>query len=225
MKTDAQIQRDVLDELSWEPQIKASEIGVASKNHIVTLSGTVNNYLIKQQAEKAAFCIAGVHGVANDIQVKLVNSDQKNDADLAEASVHALRWNTIVPDDKIKVSVDHGWVTLSGDLEWQYQKQAAYKAVENLTGVLGVINKLSVKPIISTIDVKNRIANAFQRNASLESKNINVEVKGEKVILSGMLPSFHDREEAVRAAWAAPGIFDVDNRIIIAEPVMADMEE
>jgi osmotically-inducible protein OsmY len=178
---------------------------------------------MKQQAEKAALRMSGVQGVANDIDVHLPDLSKKTDAELAEAAVHALRWNTIVPDDKIKVTVDHGWVTLSGELEWQYQKESAYKAVENLLGINGVLNEIKLKPTATAFDVKNRIASAFQRNASLESKNISVEVEGNKVILLGELPSFHDREEAERSAWAIPGVYRVENKIIVAEPIFADM--
>jgi osmotically-inducible protein OsmY len=217
MKTDMQVQHDVLDELNWEPRLKASEIGVSVTNGIVKLSGYVENYNQKLSAEKAALKITGVRGLVNDIDVKLSTDGQRNDLDIADAALNAMKWNTSIPEEQIKLKVENGWITLSGDLEWDYQRQAAYKAVSRLLGVKGVINNISLKPKATASDIKNQIVKAFERNAALEAKGIKAEVAGTKVILSGTVHSWEERREAEFAAWSAQGVTGVENRIEVHE--------
>lgn len=222
MKTDSDIQKDVMQELNWEPQLNATEIGIAVKNGIVTLSGTVNTYAKKRAAESAAKRVVGVRGVAEDIEVKLVSFGKKNDTELAEAITNALRLNVSVPDDKIKVTVDDGWVTLDGDVEWHYQREATKHAVQDLTGVRGVTNRITVKPLIAAKDVKKKISEAFHRSATVDSEKVNVLVEGTKVILTGTVRSFEEEREAVSAAWSAPGVSLVENKILVDSDVYAE---
>jgi len=215
-RTDTQIQADVLAELKWEPRVQPNEIGVAVKNGVVTLTGFVDSYTKRWAAETAAQKVRGVKAVANDIEVRLSSDNKKTDTDLAAAIVRALEWDAFVPVDKLDVSVSNGWVTLKGEVEWQFQKQDAERVVRRLTGVAGVTNMITVTPRVAASELKQRIEKALVRSVETDAKQITVEVDGDAVILKGTVKSWSEREEAERAAWAAPGVTSVDNRITIA---------
>lgn len=213
MKSDFQIQQDVQDHLKWNPFLKSSSIGVSVKNGIVTLSGQVENYAQKMEAENAAKKVSGVRGLAEDIQIGVSPAYKKTDADIADAVLSALKWNSAVPDDRIRLKVEEGYVTLEGEVEWDYQRTAARNAVANLTGVRNVWNNITVKPKVAPADVKNKISAAFHRTATIDADRISVEVEGTKAILKGKVRTYAERDDAVDAAWSAPGITTVENRL------------
>lgn len=214
MKTDLEIQKDVLAELRWEPSVDDTQIGVAVHNGVVTLSGYVNFYSQKLAAEKAAKRVKGVKAVAEDIQVKL--SDGKpSDSDIAESVVRALEWNTTIPDERLKVKVDDGWVTLEGEVDWLYQKEGASSAITFLNGVRGISNGITVKPRVNASVIKEDIREALERNADLEASNINIDAVGGKVILKGTAHSWNERNVVEKAAKSAPGVTEIDDRITI----------
>jgi len=215
MRTDAQLKKDVMNTLKWEPNINDDAIGVAVKDGIVTLSGFVNNYSEKIAAERAAQGVFGVKAIVQEIKVKLQDSDQRSDEDIAKAALNALDWNTSVPSDFIKVKVQDGWISLSGEVEWHFQKNAAEEAVCCLMGVKGVSNMITVKPLLKAEDIKAKIESAFQRNAVLDARRIRVETHGDKVILEGAVRSYAEKTEAGRVACAAPGICEVENKIVV----------
>jgi osmotically-inducible protein OsmY len=198
-------------ELRWDPSVPATEIGVVVKDGVVTLTGTVDTYMKKWRAEEVAHRVTGVIAVANEIQVRSIG--ERTDSDIAAAAVHALTWNSTIPQGKVHVTVDKGWITLKGDVEWQYQRQEAERAVRRLLGVKGVSNLITVKPAASPSDLKRKIQDALVRNAQIDADGITVEVEGSKTILKGKVRSWAEREEAERVAWLAPGITSVDNRI------------
>ena len=218
MKTDSQIQKDVMAQLKWEPFLNASEIGVAVKNGIVTLSGQVDSYLKKIAAEDAAKKIAGVKAIAEDIQIGVSPSYRKTDTEIAEAVVNALKWHTAVQEDKIKIKVENGVVRLDGEVEWEYQRSNAKSAVANLAGVNGVINLIVVKPKIVSSAIEKRINEAFHRAATIDSSKITAEVVGSKVTLQGKVRSYSEKEDAESAAWNAPGVMTVKNDLVIEVP-------
>jgi len=217
--TDKDIQQAVLSELEWEPQVKSTEIGVAVKDGIVTLSGFVDNYAKKYNAERAAKRIAGVKAVVNDLQVKLPFTSERTDEDIAKSAVQALQWRITLPDEKIKVIVRDGWITLEGNVEWNFQKEAAESAVRYLTGVKGVTNLITVRPKVSPTEVRGKIEESLKRYAELDAQRISVEVQGTKVILRGTVHSWAEKDEAERAAWRAPGVAEVENLITVS-PVL-----
>ena len=215
MRTDSKIKEDVLEELAWQPNIDETQIGVVVDNGIVTLSGTVDSYSKKITAEKAAKSVFGVRAVAEDIKVQYGKSYQKTDSEIARASADALKWNTSVPEDKINIKVEDGWVYLSGAVMWDYQKQAAKKTLEKLAGVKFVSNTISIEQPVKPIDIKNRITKAFKRSADIDAKNVKVVVDGHTVKLRGKVHSLAEKEDARKAAYFAPGVYKVENELEI----------
>jgi osmotically-inducible protein OsmY len=216
MKTNAQLQRDVMDELQFEPSVDASKIGVTAKDGIVTLTGKVNSYAEKYAAAEASERVIGVKAVTDETKVDLPSFHQRDDQDIAQAALNALKWHVWVPQDAIKVKVAQGWVTLEGAVDYKYQQTAAEDAVQDLTGVTGVSNLITLKSCVAPSDLKVKIENALSRAAELDGERINVEVTGNKVVLRGKVSSWAERDEAERAAWSAPGVWDVDDKIEIA---------
>ena len=215
-RRDEEIQRDVLAELKWDARLQPNEIGVIVKDGIVTLTGWVDSYAKKWAAEEAAHRVRGVKAVANDIEVRLPVSDERTDADIAAAAVRALEWDALVPVEKLDVTVSKGWVTLRGEVEWQFQKEDAERVVRRLSGVKGVTNLIVVKPRVTPSELKQKIEQALIRTAQTDAQRITVEVEGSKVILKGNVRCWAEREEAERAAWSAPGVTSVENRIAVA---------
>ena len=216
MKSDSEIERDVKEELKWDPDLYADDIAISVKNGVVTLAGFTPSYTDRLEAEKAAKRVAGVHAVANDIEVRLPAIDQRPDPDIARDAVAALKAELPISHDRIKVIVKDGWITLEGAVEWQYQKTTADSAVRKVKGVKGVTNVITVKPKVQPSDLKRKIQEAFKRSAEVDADRITVEANGSDVILKGTVRSWIEREEAERVAWSAPGVSKVEDRIVVS---------
>lgn len=216
MRSDSEIERDVHEELKWDPDLDADDIAISVKDSVVTLAGFTRSYSDRLEAEQAAKRVAGVHAVANDIEVRLPSIDQRPDPDIARDAIASLKAQLPISHEKIKAIVKSGWLTLEGTVEWQYQKTTAENAVRKVKGVKGVTNVISVKPRVEPTDIQRRIQEAFKRNAEVDANRITVETHGSEVILKGTVRSWIEREEAERVAWSAPGITRVDDRIVVS---------
>lgn len=213
--TDLALRQNILDELEFEPSIDAAHIGVAVEDGIVTLTGHVSSYWEKTTAENVVKRVKGVKGLAEEIEVRLVGLKGTADDEIAKRAVDAITWNVSIPRDKVQVKVQDGWITLTGKLEWQYQKNAAAEAVRGLAGVVGVANQIEINPRASVSDIKKRIENALKRNAETEAQTIRVKVLDGKVTLEGKVRAWSERQAAERAAWSSPGVRAVEDRISI----------
>lgn len=216
MKSDSALRQDILDELDFEPAIDPNDIGVTVEDGIVALSGHVPSYGQKMAVERAVSRIKGVRGLAEEIEVRIPGSVGVSDDEIAKHAVDTLKWSTLVPPDRVQVKVQNGWVTLSGTLDWHYQKSGAAEVLRHLRGVTGISNRIDLRSRVSSVDVKTRIESALDRNARLEASGIRVGVSGSKVILEGNVKSWSERRLAERAAWATPGVTVVDDRLTVS---------
>jgi len=217
MKTNEVLQKDVQDAIKWEPLLKAAEIGVTAKDGVVTLTGTVDTYAKKTQAENAAKNVGGVKAVVEEIEVKSCNCncEKRSDTEIATEVLNALKWNWEIPNDRIQVKVENGWVTLTGEMDWNFQKEAAKRVTTNLSDVKWVANNITIKSETTSRVEKEDVINALNRNWTLEDKNILVSVSNNKVTLNGTVHSWYQKDEATRIAWNAPGIVGVDNQLTV----------
>lgn len=215
MYNDMTLQKNVIEELAWDPTLTAAEIGVAAKDGVITLSGTVHTYNQKYAAEKAVHRVAGVKALADDLDVRLLPEHKRNDTELAHAVLAAFTWNVAVPEDKVQVDVADGWVTLRGQVAWDFQRRAAEGSVRSLAGVRGVSNLISIAPRVSSTDVKGKIESALKRHAEVDAQHIQVSATDGKVTLRGQVRSWTERNDAERAAWAAPGVRQVEDLLTI----------
>ena len=213
--TDRELKRHVANALDWEPGLEAKDVGVSVEAGVITLLGNVPSYAEKMTAERTALRVYGVKAVANELAVHLPHDFVRTDTDIAQAAVSALNWNTVVPKDHVGVAVSNGWITLTGTLNWYYQKNAAVRTIRDLMGVKGVTDNIVVRPQVNTVDVRDKIEAAFKRSAEVDARRISVVAEDGKVILCGNVRSWAERQEAERAAWAAPGITQVDDRISV----------
>lgn len=215
MKSDAQLRSDIVAELTWDPAITATDVGVIVKDGVVTLTGHPSSHAEKYAIERAAQRVKGVKALAIEMPVKLASDYTRTDADIAMAAERAIEWNVLVPDDKIHPMVENGWVTLNGEVEWDYQRRAAEAAVRDLLGVTGVTNRVVVKPKFTAADVEKTIREALERQADREAERIKIEVNGAHVTLSGKVHSWAERKAAQGAAWSAPGVANVINNLLV----------
>ncbi|MEY4413645.1 MAG: hypothetical protein RIQ53_938 [Pseudomonadota bacterium] len=215
MKTDIQLQRDVTHELQWEPSVEAAHVGVAAQAGVVTLTGHVATFAEKHAIERAVQRVEGVKAIAVDLDVRLAPGHQRDDLDIAQAAESAFMWNVMIPDNRIQVKVEKGWVSLAGELDWEYQRRAAEKTVRALTGVTGVSNGLTLKPSVTPSNISQRIREALTRHAEREARHIDVTVSGATVTLHGRVGTLADWSAAQGAAWAAPGVNQVVNDLAV----------
>jgi osmotically-inducible protein OsmY len=213
--SDKTLRQAVMDELEWEPSIDAQHIGVAVDEGVVTLTGHVGSYTERLAAEKAVKRVKGVRAIAEEIEIRFPNDKKTSDDQIAKRALDVIAWDSTIPKDKIQVKVQNGFVTLTGEVDWFYQRDDAEAAVRKLTGVKGLSNEIKVKPQVRVTDIKQRIENALKRNAEVESDAIKVTVQEGRVILDGKVKAWYERELAERTAWSAPGVISVEDRISI----------
>jgi osmotically-inducible protein OsmY len=213
--TDRDLQQNIQNALDWEPSVEATDIGVSVDNGVATLRGDVQSFAEKEAAERVTLRVYGVRAVANDLNVRIPTSAERSDSDIAQAALNALRWHTSVPEKNLTVVVRNGWITLSGAVDWQFQKDAAARAVRDLTGVRGVTDSVVIRPSLKAGDVRDKIEAAFRRSAEIDARRVNVTVQDSKIVLSGNVRSFAERQAAEKAAWAAPGVVQVDDRLTV----------
>jgi len=216
MKTDGQLQQDVIAELKWEPSVNAAHIGVEVTRGVVTLTGQVNSYSEKGSAEMAAQRVAGVSALAVELTVQLPGTHVRSDADIAHSAQNVIQWTNYLPKESVRVMVEKGWITLSGEVDWDYQRQSALAAVRGLTGVIGVVDQLVIKPRISLSAVKSDIEAVLRRRATMDAQNISVAVDGGDITLTGTVRNWSDRETARHSAWGTPGVHNVIDKMTVA---------
>ena len=215
MKKNEDLQKDVQAAIKWEPLLNAAEIGVTVKDGVVTLTGDVDSYAKKSEAEEAAKSVKGIKAVVENIEIRFASSWKKNDSEIANEVLSAFKWNWEIPNDKVKVTVEDGRVKLEGELTWNYQREAAVKSVKNIVGVKGVSNNITIKSEIHDAIEKRGIERAFVRNWSMCDQNIDVQVTGNSVTLRGIVDSLYQKEEAGHIARSAPGVWSVDNELVV----------
>jgi osmotically-inducible protein OsmY len=221
MKSAEMLQRDVVEELAYDPKVDSSDIAVTVEDSVVTLAGHMSSYAEKLAAEEAAYRVAGVKGVVDKIEVRLRKPEHDDDAILAGNAVAVLRWRANVPADRIKVVVQNGWLKLEGEVKWHFQKRAAEDAVRHLYGLKGVMNHIKVTPAVSTGVIKDQIVAAFRRSAEIDANQVKVEAEGGHVTLRGTVRSWLERRAAESTAWSAPGVMNVTNELVVETPVTA----
>lgn len=215
MKTDAQLKSAIQDEIRWEPTISSKDIEVATKDGIVTLTGSVPNYAEKWAAEKAVQRVEGVKAIAEELEVNPSGIHKRSDSDIAQSVVSSLSWHVWVPSE-VQATVQNGWVTLTGNVSWEFQRSSAADSVRFQPGVRGVSNNITLKSVVKPTEVKESIEKALKRDAGIDAQNIGVTASGSKVTLSGKIRSWHEREEAASAAWGTPGVTEVENNLAIS---------
>lgn len=213
---DLSLRENVLSELEFEPSVNAAHIGVVVENGVVTLTGHVGSYAEKLAAERVVQRVKGVRAIAQEIEVRFPSDQKTSDDEIAQRAVNVINWDTEIPDEKVKIKVQDGWITLTGEVDWYFQRGSAEAAVRKLSGVAGVVNSITVKPRVEPRDVKHRIESALKRSAELEAEQIRVIVSGGRVTLEGKVKAWHERGVAQRAAWAAPGVTAVEDHLTVA---------
>ena len=216
MKTDTALQQDILAELEWEPSVNAANVGVAVKDGVVTLTGHVDTYAEKHDAERAARRVSGVKAIAVEMDVRLAGSDQRTDSDIARTAINVLEWNTSVPRDSVQVRVENGWLTLSGEVQWEYQRQSVADGVRSLMGVTGVSDRIVLEPDVSSDAIRADIEAALKRRAQKDSRRISVSVDGHEVTLGGSVASWAEKDLANHSAWGTAGVRNVVDHMTVA---------
>jgi osmotically-inducible protein OsmY len=215
--SDTSLRQDIIDELDFEPSVNAAHIGVAVDDGVVTLSGHVCSYAEKMAAERAARRVKGVHAIAQEIEVRYPSDKKTADDEIAGRALAVLRWNTVIPPDSVQIRVQDGWVTLTGEVDWQFQRIAAESQIRRLSGVAGLMNSITIKPHAQTADIKTKIEEALKRSAEVEARNIRVSRIGDtRIALEGTVHDWQEREAVTNAAWSAPGVLSVEDRLTIA---------
>jgi osmotically-inducible protein OsmY len=216
MKTDSQLQRDVIAELDWEPSVDHADIGVAVVDGVVTLNGYVTSYAEKLAAERAARRVGGVKAIAEELKVRYASDAKTADHEIAKRILDMFAWNSLIPQDKLQVKVEHGWVTLSGAVKWHYQSKEAARVASQINGVTGVSNIIRITNQVNIGDVRKKIEDAFKRQAELDARSVTISLDGNKVMLDGHVSASFERQAAERAAWSAPGVTQVIDRISVS---------